>query len=55
MDLQLFVGPYTRLDFFDRGSARRKAATYTQNSINREQTYTDINALSVIPTHVPSV
>jgi hypothetical protein len=34
-----------------RGSARRKAATYTQN----KRTHTDIHALSGIRTHDPSV
>jgi hypothetical protein len=37
-----------------RGSARRKASTYTQDSTNTEQTYTDIHAPCGIRTHDPS-
>jgi hypothetical protein len=46
MALQPFVGPWplfqflkpihSRQDSLDRGSGRRKAATYTQNNINTE-------------------
>jgi hypothetical protein len=64
MALQLF-GPWplfqfpnpihSRQNFFDGGSARRKAATYTQNNTNTEQTHTDIHASSGIRTHDPSV
>jgi hypothetical protein len=39
----------------DGGSARRKAATYTQNNANTEKTHTDIHALSGIRTHDSSV
>jgi hypothetical protein len=46
---------YRRQDSLDGGSARRKAATYTQNNTNIEQTHTDIHALSEIRTHDPSV
>jgi hypothetical protein len=45
MALQPFVG----------GSARRKAATCTQDSTNTEETYTDILASGGIRTHYPSV
>jgi hypothetical protein len=38
----------------DGGSARRKPATYTQDSTNTEQKHTDIHALSGIRTHNPS-
>jgi hypothetical protein len=38
----------------DRGSARRKAATYTQNNTNRI-THTDIHASSGIRIRGPSV
>jgi hypothetical protein len=34
----------------DGGSARRKAATYTQNNTNTEKEHTDIYASSVIRT-----
>jgi hypothetical protein len=34
----------------DGGSARRKAATYTQKNTNTEQMHTDIHALSGIRT-----
>jgi hypothetical protein len=37
------------------GSGRRKAATYTRNNINTEQTHTYIHALNGIRTHDPSV
>jgi hypothetical protein len=63
--LQPFVGPWSifqvrnplhsQYDSLDGGSARRKAATYTQDSINTEQTYSDIHVLSGIRTHDPSV
>jgi hypothetical protein len=33
----------------------RKAATYTQNKTNMEETHTDIHALSGIRTHDPTV
>jgi hypothetical protein len=39
----------------DGGSARRKAATCTQNNTNTEWTHTDIHALSGIRTHDPSI
>jgi hypothetical protein len=39
----------------DGGSARRKAATYTQDGTNTEQTHTDIHASSGVRTHDPSV
>jgi hypothetical protein len=41
-------------DSLDGGSARRKAATYTQNKTNTEKTHTDIHASSGIGTHDPS-
>jgi hypothetical protein len=37
----------------DRGSARRKAATYTQGKKHRKNAYTDIHAFSGIRTHDP--
>jgi hypothetical protein len=37
------------------GSARRKAAIYTQNNTNAEYTHTDIHASSGIRTYDPSV
>jgi hypothetical protein len=40
---------------FDGGSARRKAATFTQNNINTEYTHTDIHTSSEIRTHDPSL
>jgi hypothetical protein len=43
------VGP------LDGGTARRKAATYTQKNTNTELTHTDIHASSEIRTHDPSV
>jgi peptide methionine sulfoxide reductase MsrA len=65
MALQTFVGPWplfqlldpihTRKDSLDRGSAHRKASTYTQNNTNTERTHTDIHDLSEIQTHDPSV
>jgi hypothetical protein len=39
----------------DGGSARRKVSTYTQNNTNTELMHTDIDALSGIRTHNPSV
>jgi hypothetical protein len=39
----------------DGGSARRKAATYTQNNTNAEETHTDNHALRGIRTRDPSV
>jgi hypothetical protein len=42
--LQPFVGPWPLLQFrndsLDWGSARRQAATYTQNNTNTEYTHT---------------
>jgi hypothetical protein len=65
MASQPFVGPwplfqllhpiYSRLDSLDGGSALRKAATYTQDNINTEQTHTHIHALSGIRTYDPNV
>jgi hypothetical protein len=66
MTLQFFVGPWplfqfldlthSRYDALERGSARRKACTYTQNNTNRIKAHnTDIHALSGIRTHYPSV
>jgi hypothetical protein len=31
-----FLNPYSRYDFSEGGSARRKAGTYTQNNTNKE-------------------
>jgi hypothetical protein len=45
----------SRENFLDGGSASCKAATYIQNNTNKEQTHTDIHALSGIPTHNPTV
>jgi hypothetical protein len=42
---------YRRYDSWDRGATRRKAATYTQNNTNIEQTQTFIHTLSGIRTH----
>jgi hypothetical protein len=39
----------------DRGSARRKAGTYTQDNTNTEKTHTNIHALSGIWAHDPSI
>jgi hypothetical protein len=60
MALQPFVGPWplfsfliilqSRQDHLGGGSARRKATTYTQDSINP-----DMHASSGIRTHDPSV
>jgi hypothetical protein len=65
MTLQTFVGYWplfrflnpihSRYDSLDGGSARHKAATYTQNNTNTEETHTDINALSGIQTQDTSV
>jgi hypothetical protein len=65
MVLQPFVGPWPLFQFlnlytvskgsFDGGSARRKAATYTQKNTNTEYTRTDIHVSSGIRTHDPSV
>jgi hypothetical protein len=38
-----------------KGSARRKAATYTQDITTTEYTHTDIHASSGIRNHEPSV
>jgi hypothetical protein len=46
---------HRRWDSLDGGSARSKAATYTQNNTNTEQTHTDIHAASGIGTHDPRV
>jgi hypothetical protein len=46
---------HSRLDSLDGESARRKDATYTQNSTNTNQTHTDIHASNGIRTHDPSV
>jgi hypothetical protein len=46
---------HSRYDSLDGGSARRKAPTYTQNNTSTELTHTDIDALSGIRTHDPSV
>jgi hypothetical protein len=66
MALEPFVGPWplfefpdsihNRYDLMDRGSARHKASTYTQNNTIRINTHhTDINASSGTRTHDPSV
>jgi hypothetical protein len=65
MALQPFVGPWprfqfrnpvhSRLDSLEGGSARRKAAAYTQNSTKTEYTHTDIHASSGARTHDTSV
>jgi hypothetical protein len=65
MALQPFVGPWPLFQFLDLftqlvgsldgGSARRKAATYTQDGTNKEQTHTDSHASSGIRTYDPSV
>jgi hypothetical protein len=39
----------------DRGSSRRKTATFPQNKTNTEQTQTDIHALSGLRTHDSSI
>jgi hypothetical protein len=44
-----------RYDSLDGGSARRKAATYTQDNTNRIIAHTNIHASSGIRTHDPSV
>jgi hypothetical protein len=60
--LQPFVGPWLLFQFLDpmhsrynsleRASARRKAAIYTQDNTNTENTHnTDIHAFSRIRTH----
>jgi hypothetical protein len=47
---------YTQsIGLLGRGSARRKASTYTQNNTNREWTHTDIHAFSGIRTQDHSV
>jgi hypothetical protein len=52
----LFLNPeHSRQDPLDWGSARRKAATYTQNNTNTEKTHRDMHASSGIRTHDPSV
>jgi hypothetical protein len=63
MAVQPFVGPWpishfhnpiqSRYDSLDGGSARRKAATYKQDSTNRINT--DIHATSEIRTYDPSI
>jgi hypothetical protein len=63
--LQPFAGPWPLLKFLDPihsrwepldgGSARRKAATYTQDNTNTEYAYTDILATNGIGTHDPSL
>jgi hypothetical protein len=66
MALQPFVGPWSlfqfldpihsRYDSLDGGSARCKAATYTQNNKHTLKAHdTDIHAFSSIRTHDPSV
>jgi hypothetical protein len=42
---------HNRHDFLDDVWSRRKAATYTQNNINREWMHIDIHALCGIRTH----
>jgi hypothetical protein len=42
---------HSRYDSLKGGSAGRKAATYTQNNTNTEQTHTDIHASSEIRIH----
>jgi hypothetical protein len=47
---------HSRWDPLDKGSARRKAATYTQNNTNTEKpTHTNIYDLSGIRTYYPIV
>jgi hypothetical protein len=54
--LSQFLNPrQSRYDSLDGGSARRKAATHTQNNTNTEYTYTDIRASSGIQSYDPSV
>jgi hypothetical protein len=49
-----FLNPIdSQQDSLERGSAHRKAATYTQNNTNTEWTHTDIHASSGIRTHGP--
>jgi hypothetical protein len=53
MTIQPFVGPWPLFNFLislDRGSARRKASTYTKN-IKAEQTHTDIHDSNGIRIH----
>jgi hypothetical protein len=49
------IALHSRQDSLDGGSARRKAATCTQDNTNTEQTHTDSHASSEIRTHDPSV
>jgi hypothetical protein len=46
---------FVSFQFLNPGSARREAATYTQDNKNTELTQPDIHALSGIRTHDPSV
>jgi hypothetical protein len=63
MSLQPSVGPWpqfldpvhSRYESLDGWSACRKAATYTQDNTNTEQTHTDIHVLSGIRTHDRSI
>jgi hypothetical protein len=66
MALQSFVGPWplfqfldpthSRQDTLDGGSARRKAATYTDINTNRTKAHNaDIHTWSTIKTRDPSV
>jgi hypothetical protein len=60
MALQPFVGPWplfqfrnpihSRYDPLDGGSANRKASTYTQDSINTEQTHASMPWVAFEPT-----
>jgi hypothetical protein len=60
-----FVGPWplfqflnpihSRDDFLGGGSARRKAAAFTQNNTKTKETHRDVHALSGIRTQNPSV
>jgi hypothetical protein len=65
MALHPFVGPWNLLQFrnlftptvglLGGGSARRNAATYTEDNKNTEQKQTNIHVLSGIRIHDPSV
>jgi hypothetical protein len=51
----IFLMLHSRQDSLDGRSARRKAATCTQESSNTEKSGTDIHALSVIRSRDPNV
>jgi hypothetical protein len=51
----VFLSLTRSVGIVDGGSARRKAATYTQDSTNIEYTHKDIHASSGIRTHNPNV